>query len=180
MRQILAAATCALLMSAPALAESFTPSPPGSMVLDLDTQGGNFSAWRIEDAQAINTIHATLQVDRLGLDPHWAPGFTISFINGTDRVMFRIQSADRKPPLTMRLVMMKNDKTADEQDYLATVGMDEKLELTMTWTADGAVSARAGDEKRTIALGAPVRAVEIAGSTGEVELNPLTIGTTAP
>jgi len=180
MRQILAVVACAVLVSTPAWAETFTLSPPGAMSVDLDTRNGAYSFWRIEDAGSINTIRATLQIHRLGEDPRWAPAFTVSCIGGADRIAFRIKSLDRKPPLTMHLEYMKDGKVVEEQDYLATIGLDEKIELTVTWTVDSAVSVRVGDEKRTITLGAPIRSVEIDGSTGEIELNPLAIGTTVP
>lgn len=172
-----------LLWAAPAVAAgAFAPAAPlGSTVLDLDVKSGNYSTWRIDDASGINAIRTTLQIHRLGADdPRWAPAFTITLKNGDALVTFQIQSEHRQPPLSLHFEANRGDEEIDDQTFTFTLGLDEKLDVAIDWTADGTVSIKAGPEKRTIALGVPIKAVSFGASTGEVEFNPLQIGTSAP
>jgi len=180
-RTMLFAAALLALSAPPALSETFTPAAPlGSTVLDLDTESGNFSDWRIDRLEGINAVRTTLQVHRLGSDPRWAPGFTISLTRGKRAVYFQILGPDRKPPLMMFLAASEDGKKVDEQNFQATVGLDEKIAIAVDWTADGTVTAQVGAEKKTMSLGGPAERLEFAGSTGEAEFNPLQIGHVAP
>jgi len=165
----------------PAYAETFTPIPAlGNSVLDFDTQSGNYSGWQIADVGSINAIRTTLQVHRLGNDPRWIPTFSIILANSDRNVVFQLVSPKDDPPLFMFLKRHEGGKSADEQQFSTTVGVDEKLDVSIDWTPDGTVTVRAGEETRTINLGAPVTSLQLSGSTGEIEFNPLRIGHAAP
>jgi hypothetical protein len=182
MRWILAAVLgTAALFGAHAGAGTFTAaSPPGSTVLDLDTQDGNYSIWRLEAADGIDAIHTTVQVHRLGNDPRWTPTFTITLRNGDAGVLLHMSSRTRQPPLTLESEVTKAGKETSGETYIVTLPLDQKMDIKIEWTPDGTVAFWAGGEKHTVALGAPVKTVEFSGSTGEVEYNPLEIGHTGP
>jgi hypothetical protein len=175
-------AALVLGLSEVVLADDLTAVPSlGNTVLDFDTGNGKFSAWQIHDLGAINSLHTTLQVHRLGDDPKWAPTFTITVANAGEKVIFQILSATRQPPLIMHLASYSGDKVAEDQNFTTTIGLDEKLDVSIDWTAAGIVTVRlGGGETRTLALKTPPTSLEITGSTGEVEFNPLRIGHAGP
>ncbi len=171
----------ALVAAVPVHADTFVPVPQLSdIVLDQDTGNGKYSVWRIAHPETLNAIRTTVQVHRLGQDDRWAPGFGIFLKSGNKEVAFQIFSGTRQPPLAMHLFANKGGATAEDQNFAATLGLDQKLDVAIDWTADGTVTVEAGGEKHTIALGAPVTSVEFICSTGEVEFSPLQIGRTGP
>jgi hypothetical protein len=171
----------AVVAAAPAYADAFVPVPQlADMVLDQDTANGKYSVWRIAHPETLNAIRTAVQVHRLGQDDRWAPGFGIFLKSGDKEVAFQIFSDTRQPPLAMHLFANKDGTTTEDQKFAATLGLDQKLDLAIDWTADGVVTVEAGGEKHTIALGAPVTSVDFSSSTGEVEFNPLQIGRTGP
>jgi hypothetical protein len=177
------AALLALALAAvvPAHAGTFVPVPQlADMALDQDTANGKYSVWRIARPEALNAIRTTIQVHRLGQDDRWAPGFGIFLKSGNKVVAFQIFSDTRQPPLTMHLFAGTDGTSTEDQSFAAMLGLDQKLDVAVDWTADGVVTVEAGGEKHTIALGAPVTSVEFIGSTGEAEFSPLQIGRTSP
>ena len=163
-----------------ASAGSFAPLPVlGNTVLDFDTQSGSYSGWVISDIGSINAVHATLQIHRLGSDPKWAPSFSIIISNGDSRVAFKILALPGESSLIMQLARSAKENSDDPQ-LLGTLGLNQAVDVAIEWTADGTVTVTAGKETRTAVLGAPAKALEFVGSTGEVEFNPLQIGTSTP
>jgi hypothetical protein len=161
-------------------AETFTPVPVlGNTVLDFDTQSGNYSGWVIKDLDAINAVRATLQVHRVGSDPKWAPNFSITLLNGDKRVAFNIVRAASDLPLIVR-VKQPGDKADDLGQFLGKLDLNTPLDVAIDWTADGKVTVKAGGKTVSVPLGAPVKGLEITGSTGEIEFNPLQIGQVTP
>ena len=165
-----------------ASADDLTTVPSlGNTVLDLDTGNGNYSQWKISDLGAINSLRTTLQVHRLGDDPRWAPGVTITVGNKDEYVIFQLVSATRQPPLTMHMAYYAGDKIAGDQSFATTVGLNEKLDVSVDWTRAGSVTVRlGGGETQTLSLKSPPTSLSISDSTGEAEFNPLRIGHVGP
>jgi hypothetical protein len=168
---------CVMAASA-ASADDFTPLPNlGDTVLDLDTASGNFSAWQIHDIGTINAIRTTLQIRRLGSDPDWLPSFWINVGNSNEQVSFRIFSETRRPPLAIHLMRYAGKDLADDRVFASTVGLNENLDVSISWTPQGSVTVRlGGGETHTTVLRSAVTSVQIGGSTGQVKFNPLRIG----
>jgi len=163
-----------------ASAETFAPVPVlGTTVLDLDTQGGNYSGWVINDVGPINSARATLQVHRVGTDPKWAPNFSITVSSGERSAALNILKSGPDLPIFVQAIFLVGGKTQDVQP-LGTLELNTPLDVAVEWAADGSVTIRVGKETRTIRLGAPVKMLSFTGSTGEVEFNPLQIGQVLP
>lgn len=169
-----------LLAASGASAATFTPLPVlGSTHLDLDVEDGHFCGWMIDDLGNADALRATVQIHRRGSDPKWAPSFNITVKNGDKRVVLNILAAAPDLPLVVR-VKGPADKPDDLGQLLGKLDLDTPLDIAVDWTADGTVTIAAGGQSATVALGAPVKGLEITGSTGEIEFAPLQIGTTTP
>ena len=177
---MIAYAAAALLLASGAAAETFTPLPVlGSTQLDLDTQDGHYCGWFVDDLGPVNALRTTLQVHRRGSDPKWVPSFSITLKNGDKRVSLNIWAPLPALPMVVR-VEQPGDKPDEVGQLLGKLDMDTPVDVAIDWTADGQVTIRAGGQTATASLGAPVKSLEITGSTGEIEFNPLQIGTAAP
>jgi hypothetical protein len=153
----------------------------GDLVLDLDTADGKYSAWEVHDLRAIDAVRTTLQVHRLGDDPRWAPTFTINISTAVDSAIFQILSATRQPPLSMHATHRVDKSDVDEKIFTTTLGLDQKLEVSVDWTAGGEVTIRLGSgESYTVQLKGPPTSLQFTDSTGEFELNPLRLGRVQP
>jgi hypothetical protein len=157
-------------------ADSFVAAPLGTTGLDFDTEAGRYSQWRLEHLDGIDAVRATVIIHRLAVDARWAPTFTIQLQSGKDAVTLQFASRSRQPPMTMEATVAKGGKDVDDQDFERTVDLEERLPLSIDWSADGTVILLVGGEKHTLALGEPITALEITGSTGEVQFDPLQIG----
>jgi len=178
--KVVCCAAALLLLAGAACADGFKPLPIlGSTRLDLDVQDGHFCGWIINDLGAVNAVRATLQVHRRGSDAKWAPTFSIALVNGKNRVTFNLLAAAPDLPMVAR-VSQPADKADDLGQLLGKLDMDTPLDVAIDWTPDGSVTVKAGGKSAAVSLGAPVKGLEITGSTGEFELNPLQIGTATP
>ena len=147
-----------------------------NLMLDLDSQAGNFSVLRVSNTADMNALRVTMQMHRLGEDPRWAPGGNVAFKNGQDSVTFQILAPQRVAPLSVRLYRYRDGKQDQEQMFALTVGMDQKLDVAIGWDASGAITVTAGGETHSMNLGEKIEQIELSASTGEVEFNPLSIG----
>jgi hypothetical protein len=168
----------AVLAAPVAHADSFTAAPLGTINLDFDTEAGRYSQWRLDKLDGIDAVRATMLVRRLGIDQRWAPVFTIQLKSGKDEVTLQFGARSRRPPVTIETITTKAGKDGDAENFERTVDLDERLDIAIDWSADGTVILLVGGEKHTVALGEPITALEITGSTGEVQFDPLRIGLT--
>jgi hypothetical protein len=181
MRSVLVAAVLVLFFSAPAIAGDFTPvSPLGSTAMDFDTRDGAYSYWRASTVDGINALHTTFQIHRLGETSNWVPAFTIALVSGENRINFRITSLNKRLPLTMNAMTLMDKTPKADHNFTTNIGLDQKVDLSFDWTADGEISIKAGAETYSVALGSPVTSVEFYGSTGEIEFDPLQFGRFTP
>ncbi|MGH6870437.1 MAG: hypothetical protein ACREHE_02920 [Rhizomicrobium sp.] len=182
MKTIFAALACAVCLCTPVRADDFVAAPHlGGMVLDQDTQAGKYSVWRLTDLAGIDAVRTTLAVHRLGDDPRWAPGFGITLSAGDQSVMFQLVSPTRQAPLEIHLFRYDHGKQVDDIRFKTTAGLDEKLAVSVDWSAAGVVTVRLGNgETQTLTLGAPATQLDFSASTGEGEYNPLSIGHAGP
>lgn len=172
--------TALLLFAFGASAGAFTPLPVlGTTRLDLDVEDGHYCGWMIDDVGQANALRATVQIHRLGSDPKWAPSFNIVLKNSDKRVTFNILAPAPGLPLVVR-VKGPADKAEDMGQVVGKLDLDTPLDVAIDWTADGNISVTIGGQTVTAALGGPVKGLEITGSTGEIEFNPLQIGTASP
>ena len=161
----------------PASADSFRPAPgPSTLILDSNTQSGNAATWKIGDLGSVNAVRASVRVHRLDYDPFKTPSFTITLSGDAYKVVFNILSTNFRPPLAMRLEHWVDGKFWQQQSFSAALKLDENLDVAIDWTANGNVTVQAGNETRTIYLGAPVTSVEFSASVGEVDFAPFKVG----
>ncbi len=175
-------------LAAPAAhAAPFTPAPNASFVLDLDTRNGAFSEWRADDLTNLNALRAKLTVARLGDDPQWSPVFTITLKNQDSEARFQISAV--KGLLLPTAQSSAAGKDIQRDLFLAPPTVGETFGLDVDWNADGTASivihTKAADglngfERHDVKLSGPPTQIEITDSTGEMTLDPLQLGRTAP
>ncbi|MGC2197966.1 MAG: hypothetical protein WA628_25065 [Terriglobales bacterium] len=172
-----------------ALFNAFQPAPSQRFYLDLDTAEGKYSQWSTDDVGTLNAIRASLVVKRLATHAHWMPSFVLALgKNAPDRlgqlsnsVSLQISSPDRHPPLELRIVRYDNGyKTVDEK-LDKTLEVNEKLEVELFFAMPDTIVLNLGSAGvRKVKVPWKPGSVIVTGSTCEVMIDPLELGTVNP
>jgi hypothetical protein len=170
-------ATLAAVTSGRAAADNFAPeSGIGSSSLDFDTADGNYSKWRMDSLGTLNAVRTTMRIDRLGYDPRWLPFLGIAVINGDEGIAFRIIALEHKTPLAISLTHFQKNEVADEHKFSTTLDLNEKLDVAISWTSDGALTAKVANEEPYTLRMKPIASLQLSGSTCDGKFDPLQIG----
>jgi hypothetical protein len=145
--------------------------------------------WRAEDLTGLNALRSQVTFARLGTDRQWAPSFHVTLGAGPARVTFGVTGLKDKNLLLTTLETWQGDKQVSQELYVMMPTPGERFVLELDWSPDGTVTALirdkaaqqiAGFERHVAKLSGPPTTLSITGSTGEVELRPLQLGTSAP
>ena len=178
-----------LIIGGAASAETFKPLPNATHMVDLDTGNGSFSVWEARDLSGANTLRARFRVNRTGTDKKWAPTFKFRLHDGDKWVGFVVLGLPGKTPLIPSVERSDGPKDKPEL-FLTFMQVGEVADLTLKWTQNGAVainlrspqslSTSPTGETHTADLGKLPTKFSLIGSTGEIEVMSLELGTTSP
>ncbi|MGZ3306219.1 MAG: hypothetical protein ACXU8U_10210 [Asticcacaulis sp.] len=170
-------------LSGAALAGDFKVAPHGSYLIDLDTADDSFSVWRSEDLGELNAVHARMRIARCGKSKQYACQGHIRLSSGDKSVSIEVISLKPGAPL---YVTLDDGVDSHRQMFLSPPEADEAFDFHIRWSADGKISfdlydklnhgIGQGFEHREYDLAAPVKSMEVTGSTSEVEFNKLELG----
>src|SRR5580704_299115 len=169
----------------PSSAATFSPAPQASYLIDLDTPSQHLSVWDLNDLGTLNALRATVKINAIvPTDGKVKPGFLIGFTNGDEMASVFIADAPKGGGLVMGLGATRGDKRLGGGGVFlsaVTIGIAQAFDLAIDWTADGKLTATLnGRESYTVQLSKAPTKLEIEGSSGEIELNPLTLGRSQP
>jgi hypothetical protein len=96
-------------------------------------------------------------------------------------VGLQILTLTGKSPLDMRIAGHPGGKKLAEIPLQSTLKLNEDVRVEMVWATPHLVVIRIGDaEEKAIQIPWVASRVEVTGSTGEVKLDPLVLGTMTP
>jgi hypothetical protein len=170
-----------------ALADTFTPLPHSRHMVDLDTGDGNFSVWEAQDLTGASSLRATFKINRVGADKKWAPTFKFQLFNGEKWVSFTLTGFAGK---TLLMPSVEKSDGGKGEFFMTPMTLGEAASLTLSWTPAGALtinlksrealSVSPSGETHEASLGGAPTKFRLLGSTGEIEVTALELGTTAP
>jgi hypothetical protein len=191
-------------------AETFTPAPNAVYVIDLDTQAGAFSRWRLSDLTGFNALRGRVTFVRKGSDRQVPPVFRVALGDDQQQAWLQITAMPQSGPLIARVYRLEGQTEVDVLYFSATPNYREPFDLKIEWTPDGRVSflltsqaagtpidigpvqaggrarpaqpapASEGAERREVFLGRAPTWLLIDNSTGEVTIDPLQLGWAQP
>lgn len=163
-------------------AHSFAPATNQTFYLDLDTAAGAYSRWRHDDLGSLSGMRATIRVLRIREDAKWAPAFSL-WLQDTKggkehyRLAVRFVAHGQKTPLTAEVARTERGKLIGAEKLKTTVGLNESVELQIDWATPHSVGIKIGNsETRTVDVPWSINSVGISVSTGELEVDPLVLG----
>jgi hypothetical protein len=160
--------------------DGFIPAAHTGFDMDFDVQSGNFSTWKTSDIAGLNALRATATIHRLGIDPKWGPGFNFDVYASADEYSVQVFSADRRS-LAVQIRHIVGGKEVQTVIWPMAMAVEEPLDVAIDRTPAGSVTFSFGAKgKQTVALSGPVTAVELVGSTGEIEFKDVRLGRVGP
>lgn len=184
----------ALVFVTPAFAGEFTPNPLTTYVIDLDTPDQHMSAWELGDISSLNALRATVKINGLvAPSGEMKPGFIIKLGNDDESTTIYIAGNPKENRLAVTLshTVGKSD-TKEGGVYLTSLTFEPRqaFDLAIDWTADGKLTATlsgykgpnppGNPETKSVQLRAAPKQIAIYSANGEIEINPIKLGRTAP
>lgn len=178
-----------LAAAQPLAAAAFTPAPHAQHRMDLDTAPGHFSVWETSDLSGIDAVRAHFRVRIAAKDPQWAPVFRFQLLRGEELAQVTFLGLPGKKPVLLQLDQRLHANEQVKSEMFATgTQIDEEVDLEIDWTPDGTIGftikspqslqvSAQGERHATKLSGAPTK-FSILGSTGEIEIQSLALGTT--
>jgi hypothetical protein len=183
----------ALVLFAAALAQGqkqkplprFIPAPEQRFYLDLDSREGAYSQWRKDNPGTLNALRASVTINAMSTHARWLPSFSFWFASDgskdADRVGVQLWSPDRKPPLEIKVVRFDGGRVVAQEKLFKTVNLKEKVEIEMFFVPPGLVVINVGDVGvRKFTVPWTMNSMRVVGSTGEMIVDPLDLGTVTP
>jgi hypothetical protein len=191
-------------------AQTFTPAPNATHVLDLDTQAGAFSQWRAGDLDGANAARGRVTFLRKGSDRRWPPVFNIAVGDDQVQAWLQVTALPHSGPLIVRTFRREGQTETDIEYFSLTPNFREPFDLKIDWSPDGRVAftiasqASAGGgvdvaplqgggarnsrtattevrgERHEVSLGRPPVWLLVNNSTGEVMIDPSQLGWAQP
>jgi len=181
------AALCLACALAPvgAMAGTFTAAPQSTYLVDLDTPDQHMSEWRVDDIGSDNALRATVKVNGLiETTGKIKPGFLMQFVAGDDKASLYFAGAPSAKTFAANLSAERGGKDLGGGGLFLTsavIGVGKPFDLAVDWTPDGKLTVTIdGHESQTVQLAHAPSRIEIDGTAGEIELNPMSLGHTAP
>ena len=188
MRMTMIALLCAAAVQ-PLAAATFTAAPHTQHKIDLDTAPGHYSLWEADDLTGLNAVRAHFRVRIAAKDPQWGPVFRFQVQRGDELAQVTLLGFAGKKPILLQLDQRLQAGEQPKSEMFATgTQIGEELDLEIDWTPDGEISftirspqslllSAQGERHTTKLSGAPTK-FSILGSTGEIEVQSLALGTT--
>jgi hypothetical protein len=170
----------------PSLSQSFKTAPGQAFFLDLDSAPGAYSQWRHDDVESLGSLQANLLVPRIRKNGTWQPTFTIYLQSKDHRVLandlaLQFTAVSGQLPLKIRLVGHVDGKQMQEIPIKATLSLNDPLAVEMNWGTPQLVTVKiGGSETHVVKIDWPINSVVVAGSTGEMKIDPLLFGRITP
>ena len=164
----------------------FVGLPGQNQYLDLDTQDGHNSSWRHAQLGTASALFAAFRVVRLGSHPTWRPAFFIGVQGPTALPWYNHWVGLRMTPvsgstasLVAEIDVVGNDRRHYERHFLKVhPDLDQRVGITIDWhTPHSVLFTLSNGETQRIEVPWPVASVVASASTGEMEVNPLVLGT---
>lgn len=169
--------------------EPFRPAPGYERInLDLDTEDGHFSEYKITETCGMNALRAVITIKRVGskggaIIPLGADSKAGVESNATlglkgEKDLVALQAVADTKQKRIRIRLSSNVNGAAREEWFAkTYDLKQPIQLALKWGEDGAVEAALeGGETHIIHLGGGVRQVSLANSTGEALFDPVQLG----
>jgi hypothetical protein len=84
---------------------------------------------------------------------------------------------NQKPPLAIRILRVDDGKLAVSESSDTTVSLDETVDLKMVWTTPNMLMIKIGNsEVHEVPIPWLIDSVGVSSSTGEMEVDPLVLG----
>jgi hypothetical protein len=164
-------------------ADSFSPAPSQVFYLDLDTAAGASSQWRHDVVGPLNALRATVRIPAIQPDPKWSPTFALWLEKKEagqkhDRVTLQVLTPPgQKPPFAIRILRVDDGKLIAEEASDTAVHLGESVNLEMVWTTPNLLTIKIGSsEVHKISIPWLIDSVGVSASTGELEIDPLVLG----
>ena len=178
-----------LVAGQPLAAAPFKAAPHTRQMTDLDTAPGHFSVWTAQDLDGINAIRLRFRINAVAKDPDkkWAPIFRFQLKRGDQVVQLSLTGFAGKTPLLLQFQQVSGRTTTSDEQIPALMQVGELADLAIDWSADGKASflLKSADPSSPIAqgrvytgqlAGSPSE-FTILGSTGEIEVQSIELGT---
>lgn len=146
--------------------------------LDLDTQGGSFSDWVMNDIEAYGGLSASASIPRLGESPKWLPTFKIQFmaVSGESTEFWRLKWSPDAAGAPLNLVATytvgKKDMSVVKFGRMFKAG--DAFPVEISWSA-GKMTVKVADETQELPLPNRPASIQVTSSTAEFKLAPLTL-----
>jgi hypothetical protein len=173
----------AIAQDAPRLVEQFSPDPSQVFHLDLDTAAGSLSQWRHDVIDPLSALRAKVRIPMMRPGPQWSPTFSLWLQkNGTEqkhnRVTLQFFTPNQKPPLFIRILRVDDGKMVVNETTESTVDLGDTLNVEMSWKTPNTLMIKLGDSERIkIAIPWVIESIGVSASSGEMEVDPLVLGT---
>ena len=176
-----------LAAAQPLSAATFTAAPHAQHMIDLDTAPGHFSVWNANDLSGLNAVRAHFRVSAVARDNKWGPIFRFQLKRGDELVQVSLMGFPGKKPLLIQLDHSKGGVTQPPEAFVTFMQVEELADLEIDWTADGQVTftlkspeslqVSPQGERHMARLSGTPTGFSIVGSTGEIEVQSLGLGT---
>jgi len=178
-----------LIAAQPLAAATFTPASHAQHKVDLDTAPGHFSVWEASDLTGLNAVRAHFRVRIAAKDPQWAPVFRFQLMRGEELAQITLLGFPGKKPILLQVDQRLHANEDVKSEMFATgTQIEEEVDLEIDWTPDGEVGftikspqslqISAQGERHIAKLSSAPTKFSILSSTGEIEVQSLTLGTT--
>jgi len=182
---LVALCSTVLAQEAQRTVQSFSPAPSQVFYLDLDTAAGASSQWRHDIVGSLSALRATVRVSMIRPDPKWSPTFSLWLQKSEagqkhNRVTLQFSTPNQKPPLLIRIVRIDDGKLVADESSDTTVNLGESVNLEMAWTNPNMLIIKIGNsEAHKMTIPWLIDSVGVSASTGEMEVDPLVLGSVA-
>ena len=172
-----------------ALFKAFQAAPNQHFYLDLDSAEGAYSQWRNDDLGTMSAIRASLVIKRIATHIKWLPTFSISLAKDAperasetpDSVKVQIWSPDRRPPLEMRIIQYHNNQIVADEKLGKTLELNEKMDIELFFVMPDTIVLNLGSTGiRKVKVPWKPKSAVILGSSGQMKVDPLELGTVNP
>jgi hypothetical protein len=172
-----------------ALFKVFQAAPNQHFYLDLDSAEGSYSQWRNDDLGTLNAIRGSVVIKRITTHIKWLPTFFIALAKNAperasetpDSVRVQISSPDHRPPLEIRIIQYHNGQVVADEKLSKTLELNEKMDVELFFVMPDTIILNLGNAgiRKVKVSWKPASAV-IIGSSGQMKVEPLDLGTVNP
>jgi hypothetical protein len=163
----LASALSIISISTRSRAQSFVGTPNQRFTIDLNTGGGNSSAWINKNLGSATGLRATIEISKIEMMGRPAPSFAIAV--GTVDTGSGLLLVASKRSSAIRLYAVVQNRIVKTLGQ--AIGLKESVDINLDWHRAGIVTLRVGGGRiHQLAAPAQVTALLIASRSGELKI----------